>query len=190
MTATMKSVALFALIWLTPLGASAEVSEQLAYESYRVPHAPGRTLSASIKAVSPFRSEGSIFHAYTAWKINWRFQWQKDGDGLCRISSTTTNIKLTVTTPELISNDPEARRTFEAHKQKLLFHENGHVKISRDAAYTIDHAIQSMPPQPDCKQLGASANALGRQLMAEASARNRDYDRETSHGKTQGAWLK
>lgn len=182
-------LAITAAALLLPLSGAAEVIEELTHDTYRVTHAPGRSLTASIDAASPIREEGGVFHGHTYWRIDWQFRWNRSEAGQCAITSTKTTIGLTVTTPLLITADPSTRTTFEKYRERLLIHEDGHVRIARDTAHAIDRSIRMLASQPDCRQLEIAANNLGHRLLEEGNQKNRDYDRATGHGRTQGAWL-
>lgn len=183
------ALAIIAATLLHPASTAAEVVDNMIHETYRVVHTPGKSLAASISAVSPIREEGKTFLGHTKWRINWHFRWNKSSTGHCAIISTKTTINLTVTTPELLAADSAARIAFDKFRQRLLFHEDGHVRIARETAKTIDHSIRKLASQSDCKQLESTANSIGHRLLEQGNQRSRDYDRLTSHGRTQGAWL-
>jgi predicted secreted Zn-dependent protease len=63
------------------------------------------------------------------------------------------------------------------------------VPWGRKAARAIDQAIAALPEAPSCTALEHGANALGRRLLAEHVAGEREYDRSISYGATKGAQL-
>jgi len=53
----------------------------------------------------------------------------------------------------------------------------------------IEGEIFSMPEMETCAGLEAAANDLGTQTLSDYRTRERKYDVETDHGRSQGAWL-
>ncbi|WP_144391533.1 DUF922 domain-containing protein [Pleionea sediminis] len=70
---------------------------------------------------------------------------------------------------------------------KLAIHEEGHGKLAKDIAHRIDKEILALEPKSSCEILKAEANGIGHRLTKELSKANKEYDRETDHGLTQGA---
>lgn len=172
-----------------PPNAAAEVLETYAQDSYRVAAPAGSSLKNSLNRATPIRQNGELFHAYTRWHIDWRFWWNRFDNGRCEITRTTTQLRLTVTLPELGDASTSLRDEFERYRERLQFHESGHVRLARETAQAIDRAIRDLPPQRNCSELEAAANAAAYRLLEAGNQRNRDYDRQTGHGRQQGAWL-
>jgi predicted secreted Zn-dependent protease len=54
----------------------------------------------------------------------------------------------------------------------------------------VEDGIRGLPAQPDCRILEERANALGNRLIGEHESKDREYDRRTNYGETQGAWIR
>lgn len=184
-------VPVLALVLLALAGAAAraEVLEEHATQPYRVSATPGQPLRQALDAATPIREGGRRFHGYTRWNVRWSFRWSRIATGDCRITQVTTRLATHVQLPELHAATAAQRAVFERYLRALSHHEQGHVQLGRDAAHAIDHAIARLPAERDCATLERRANARGRQLLADHVAREKDYDRRTAHGASQGARL-
>ena len=186
--AVMGRLILVCLVPGLPLAAQAEVSETVEQRHYTAELRNGASLLAALNRASPIRERGRIFHGYTRWFVEWRFHWRDGADG-CEISQVSTALRVTVTLPRLRTNDADATARFETYVAALETHEMGHVQVARDAARDIDAGLRTLPPSPTCGALEQAANALGHRRLEAARAVERRYDRDTGHGRTQGAWL-
>lgn len=174
---------------LSAQSALAEVSESLANQTYEVRHRSGQTLFAAISAVSPYREGGRVFHGHTDWHVSWRFWWNERPDGACTFTSVKTTVTGTIGLPALISTDKSALEQFGKYTAALRIHEQGHYKFGTDAAHEIDRRISALPTMASCSTLESEANRIGHQILEDYQARERAYDIDTQHGRTQGAWL-
>ena len=183
---------LVAAFWLLTQAAPpawAELQESIRTRHYTADHRPGTTLLSSLNRHSPIRQDGQVFHAYTAWNIQWNFRWWEERDGRCRITSNRTSLQAEITLPQLNTGDPAVRRRFDLYLLALRAHEMEHVKIARDYGRRIDEGILRLPQMPSCTALTRAANGLGESLMREAAAAEREMDRQTNYGARQGATL-
>ena len=121
--------------------------------------------------------------------MNWHFRWWEEGDGRCRITGNRTRLSAEITLPRLTTADPAVRQRFDRYLTALKDHEMEHVRIARDAAQRIDRGILALPTMPSCRQLEQAANDLGQRLLRQATDAEREMDRLTRHGASQGASL-
>ncbi|WP_170113335.1 DUF922 domain-containing Zn-dependent protease [Ahniella affigens] len=163
--------------------ALAEVNEELDETYYEVEHEEGDSLSEAITAASPI--EGG-YHGYTEWHVKWRYTWSYDSES-CWITDVTVDFSATLTLPELYTDDPRAERRFDRYMTALREHEEGHVDNGRQAAEEVEEGILNMDARPNCKALERDANALGLMIVKRGNRRDKEYDRATDHGRTQGA---
>ncbi|MFV9683479.1 DUF922 domain-containing protein [Pseudomonas sp. NY15367] len=176
------------LFWLA-MPAQAEVQERLQEQYYDLQVAPGESLSRAIDQTSPIRQNGQIFHAYTRWQVQWNFWWREQRDGRCQIDLTRTQLHATITLPRLDGGDTQQRQRFQQYLSALREHELGHYRIGQAAAAEIDAALLTTPEYPSCAELQQQANRRANAVLQQHVERERNYDRETGHGRTQGAWL-
>ncbi len=177
------------LLALTALPAVAEFDENLVFKYYDSTHRPGMTLLAAINAATPIRQDGAVFHGYTAWRANWHYRWWKEADGRCRITGNRTRLAAEITLPRLTTAAPAIRQRFDSYLAALKNHEMEHVRIARDYAQRIDRGILGLPAMRTCQQLEGAANDLAERLLQEAKDAEREMDRRTRHGASQGASL-
>lgn len=169
--------------------ALAQVEEQLEYEYYTADADAYATLREALAATTPIRPGGKIFHGHARWHINWRFRWKKR-DGQCYISRVNTRLRGTITLPELEGGTAKQRRAFDRYLGALEEHELGHYAFGQEAAEKIDEAIADMDTMGSCEALEAAANRLGHRILARYVRDDKRYDRDTDHGRTQGARLR
>lgn len=189
MRALARFAALLALAVLAGNAALAAVQAEHTQRPYAVHLQPGETLRHALSAATPIRENGRRFHGYTRWNVRWSFRWWREGSGRCRITEVTTRLTTEVQLPDLRSATPAQRAVFERYQRALARHEQGHVQFGKDAAEAIDRGIAALPEAADCATLERNANALGHRLLREHVEREKEYDRSTGHGATQGARL-
>ena len=175
---------------LVTTSAYAEVVEKLDYEYYEAVAKPGQSLLASVNEASPIRHNGRTYHGYTKWNVQWRFFWNTDGSGRCRITSTKTTLTATTQMPELKGGTASQRKTFEDYSAALKRHEWGHYEIGREAAVSIDRELLLFPTMEECASLEKQSNALADRILEQYREKELAYDASTGYGKSQGAWLR
>ncbi len=137
----------------------------------------------------PEEETGKIFDARTDWVINWYFYYNQ-GQDECKIDRVEVSLALTYTYPQWdppANADPKLVKKWNKYFQQLNIHEEVHGKLAAQGAQTIYETIMQMPAAPTCETLGQATNAAALEAIAELKQRQRDYDDETGHGKTQGA---
>ncbi len=169
--------------------ALAEVREQLATREYAVTADPGAPLLQLLNSATPIRENGKVFHGYTKWYVKWNYRWNEAPDGSCRITRVDTAVEGTFTLPKLVGGSGAQRTRFDTYLAALRTHEEGHYAFARQAGREIDGEIAALPAMRSCKALETEANALGYRILDTYTTREKQYDRDTDHGRTQGAWL-
>jgi predicted secreted Zn-dependent protease len=169
--------------------ASATVFQEHSQRPYPVQVAPGQTLRQALQAATPIVVDGRRFHGYTRWDVRWNYRWWREASGRCRITEVTTRLTTEVQLPQLRGATPPQQASFDRYLRALSQHEQGHVQVGRDAAQAIDQGIARLPAAADCATLERQADALGRRLLQEHVEREKQYDRDTGHGTSQGARL-
>lgn len=169
--------------------AAAEVTHEAAQQTYTVRITPGQSLRDAINAATPIHQDGKRFHGYTAWNVDWQFWWHSDASGQCRITRVHTQLATTVQMPQLQGGTADQQAAFERYAKALRQHEEGHVQWGQKAAQAIDQGIAKLPEAANCSALEQNANALGQRLLQAHVEREKEYDRSTRNGATQGAQL-
>jgi predicted secreted Zn-dependent protease len=168
------------------VGMSAPPGPQFRY--YDV-DATGADLMAAVTRASPVREEGRIYHAYSRWTVGWRLGWEHDGAGQCRVASAQVTLDGTITLPRLVAGDALQGRRFDRYLTALTDHELGHYHHGEEAAAAVASALQALGPMDNCAALDRAAGATAAAIVERYRQRDREYDRLTEHGRTQGASL-
>jgi predicted secreted Zn-dependent protease len=178
------------MVWLSMLSFSvhAKYDEQLQYVYYDVQPRHGQGLFSAVQAASPIRQDNEIFQGFTNSKIGWSLQTQSNG-ALCHFSAIAVTINTTITLPVLRSAKSSAQKEFAVFLQALQQHELGHLQLNQATAKQLEYRLHQLPARGDCQALLDEADAIGTQLMQTMAAVNKEYDRRTQHGKTQGIVL-
>ena len=185
----MRLLPLICCCLLIALPAVASITETVSYKHYSAEQQPGMSLLQALDRATPIREGGKVFHAYTAWNIQWRYRWNQEPNGRCTLTQNSSTLTALITLPQLKVAEPKVSLEFSRYIEPLQRHEQGHVDLARAAAQKIDAGIMALPSMDSCALLEQSANRLGQQLVEQARQSGRDYDLKTEHGRTQGAWL-
>jgi len=177
------------LLALTAAPVRAEVHEVLDYDHYDAQAQPGRTLAAAINDASPFRPDGQVYHSATAWYLDWKVRPEPTVDGRCRVGEVRVALHGEMTLPRLVGGTAAQQRRFDAYLARLREHELGHYEIGREAAHELEKEFYALPSASTCADLQSKARDQGARLLPRYEEMGDEYDRQTQHGKTQGAWL-
>lgn len=142
---------------------------------YTVNGATERELSREIQLKGP-----QEYAAYTGWEVSWT--WPGYGSLLCDVSSPIVDAEVTVTFPRWdppVNAPPELIVKWAGFSQALAVHEQGHVDNVYGSLPRIEAAIENA----DCLTAEAAAQAI----IQEMNQFDLDYDRDTGHGRSQGA---
>lgn len=179
---------LLCLILLCPAAQAAPL-EELNYEYYEVRLAPGLRVQAALDAATPIHVQGQPFYAYTRWNVQHDYRWWEEADGRCRITSVQVQLKTRIQFPRLHAVPVALRQRSERAMAALQAHELGHHAFGQRAARKIESLILLLPEQSSCVRLTQEVDARAARVIDEFSAQEREYDRQTEHGRTQGAYF-
>lgn len=87
------------------------------------------------------------------------------------------------------SKDNEVKQVWNKYYPALLKHENGHANIAIKGAEKIENTLMSQPAGSSCDKVGEYADLQARKILESLPEKHRSYDRDTDHGKTQGAYI-
>lgn len=128
----------------------------------------------------------------TEWRIDWRFE-LTPAEGGCRCSSFTTTTTITNTLPRWrppAETPEELKSAWIRFIKALGEHEDGHSRLALAAVADLHKRIKALGPAPDCDGLRKRINDLAGRVIEENRQREKDYDRRTQHGATQGVALR
>lgn len=124
--------------------------------------------------------DGLHYDARTDWYISWT--WPGYGKGECDLMQTSINYDIKVTVPlwKLPSDiDPGLVDRWNHYMNNLMLHEQGHVNIILNHYLKVKEAIQAAT----CD----TAEEAAQEAANELRVLHQEYDKQTGHGKTQGA---
>lgn len=101
-----------------------------------------------------------------------------------------TDLNLTMTLPKWRSKRQATRLLIEQwdrYFDNLLFHEQGHTRIGREATIEVLTRVEGISPKRTCDEMQTAVEELAQQVIRDYVAKDMDYDKETEHGLTQGA---
>ena len=131
---------------------------------------------------------GRQYAGRTDWLLSYQSQ-PRMAAGACKAESVTTKLTLSMTLPHW-SPPPGAAGDlagrWERFMSALRLHEDGHVQNARNIESAVKRALLALS-STDCGALDSAMRARFDQLLEQGRAADRDYDRQTDHGKTQGA---
>lgn len=140
---------------------------------------------------SPVTSEGKKYIGHTDWLLNWHYTTGMQ-NGLCRIASVKTRVTITYIMPRL-GNSPAIPRDvtdkFNGFYARLMAHEEGHADNGVFAAREIESVLARLPGQAECSSLQSTTQQTANAIIEKYKQKDKDYDRITGHGRTQGATL-
>ena len=170
-------------------GASADVVDKLSYSNYEVDASGARSLGKLLDKASPHRQGDTVYYGFTKWRIGWNVKWRYGPDRRCKLTEVSTELSGNIDLPTLTGATESQARKFEVFLAALRVHEEGHYAIGREAAKAVDAALLALPQMADCAALQEAVTATGNETMDRFKGLGAQYDLETQHGKSQGAWL-
>lgn len=137
----------------------------------------------------PLDESGKRFDAYTRWYVGWRYRYQPTARE-CEFTRVTVSVQATITLPRWVdeSQAPQAlEQDWNRYVAALRRHEQGHYVHGMDAARQVEALGRSFHAAGDCPALTAEFDHQARAITQRYAAMDKTYDRDTDHGRTQGA---
>lgn len=160
------------------------VSEE--YEYYYVNPNTRADILTSLKENSPIHENGKTMYGSSNSDVKWNLKW-KHNSQICWITLVHTKVTTTYTLPKLIEGGRDVDSFWDNWYPNLLTHEKGHHKLAIDAADEIEGKIRKMPSFSTCDLLEKNANNIVLESISKLGRLQKDYDKRTNHGETQGA---
>jgi predicted secreted Zn-dependent protease len=161
-------------------------------EYYDVSGTTASELKSSTDLMGPLkRAEDGTGRAAgnTVWNVRWRWQLQSSSaQKSCALTSFDTSVEIVMTLPHWagrVAGTALADR-WDRYLEALTTHERGHADNGIHAARAIQSEIAAFPPAPTCPQLGEAIKARATAILDAHRDQDREYDRLTQHGVTQG----
>lgn len=166
-----------------------EAGTNLTYAYYLVEAEASQPLLPQLIAASPNKLGEVVYVGHSAWSVRWRYDWKVDEQGDCSIKDAVTSLDVVITLPELKGGSERQREAFNRYVGALRRHELNHYRIARDAARKIDADLKRSPTMKSCQALETYVNLMAQCTLDRFEKKSRQYDRDTNHGQTEGAWM-
>lgn len=148
-------------------------------------------LNAEKDAKGPL-DKGKRFFAHTHWDILWNYRYEpKDGGFVITVLSVTAEIHYTLPRRVL---PPGVRDQVAAQWARFFAatsaHERGHAENAERRGKALYNLLRKHRVFASAEELEAFISAEGAKCVAEATAADVEFDRQTDHGAKQGATLR
>lgn len=159
---------------------------------YQISGTTPKELRKQLDKYGPIEKEtGKKFDARTDWTIEWHYYYNESGSE-CKIDTNRVDVTLTLafTYPEWkypADASSSLVDKWNTYMKNLVLHEEGHASIASEGAQTIYNTIIAMPASATCAALEKATNAAAQEQIDEIKRLEKQYDKETEHGRTQGA---
>ena len=150
-----------------------------------------RHIQESLRQTRPWKDTPER-DASTEWYVQW-YAGYSSGGGTCQCVSFTTTTAISITLPRWIAptNAPaEVRAAWAKYIASLEVHEAGHAELAIAAAAEMHKRIEKIGSESDCNTLKTRVQTECQSVLDSFRAQEKDYDRRTRHGATQGATLR
>jgi predicted secreted Zn-dependent protease len=154
---------------------------------YEVTGRSAQDLLAAMQERGPRHGDRSFFGLTTS-ELRYAYRYGTRG-GRCSADEVAVTVNLTVTLPQWTPprGTPYAlEREWRVFERALRGHEDDHRRIAEEEAATILRALGALRA-PTCEALDAEARRQAEDIRARYAVVHQDFDRRTSHGRTQGA---
>lgn len=157
-------------------------------EYYDVAGSSDNELRAAINTRRPKDSDGVQHDAVTNWDVRWTYRSATGAQG-CTLTSLSTRLEVVTIMPRWSTRQAGTmlEQRWNAFVAALERHETEHLQISLRAAQRIHERLSSLDAARTCPLLEESINSTGQALLDQFRAEDKEYDRRTQHGASQGA---
>ena len=186
------ALALIAGCLLLVLGPSSAVAQSTVVRKtnyYAMTGSSLRHIQDSLRQTRPWK-DNSGRDAVTEWYVQWHANYTTANGSACQCVSFTTTTTITFTLPRWVpptNTPPEVRAAWAKYISALELHEAGHADLAISAAAEMHKRINEIGSDLDCITLRARVQSECKAVLDSHRAQERDYDRRTRHGATQGA---
>jgi predicted secreted Zn-dependent protease len=176
-------------VWVALYGLAALGQPASSVKYYEVSGRSVAELRQALDRLRPAGPDGKGHDALTTWYVRWRYRTAATATG-CEFTSFDTSLETNLTMPKWTTeNDAPAAlvQLWRDYMTALLVHEEGHKTIGVAAATAIGELRDKVSRQMSCVEMRRTIDKTANDLLEQYRAKERHYDAETSHGRTQGA---
>jgi len=159
------------------------VSQELVF--YDVEGRTQRALNQNLRLNGPLG-----YDAETRYEISTYYEFTQS-DSECRLTYLEVPLHITITYPNWVDVDRASRRrrvAWERRVEVLQVHENGHALLAWVGATELRNSVIQQGEAENCETLSSQINSAQEEAHEHMRAKQREYDRITSHGVEQSAY--
>ena len=156
---------------------------------YAIAGSSARELRDAMNEKRPVGKDGKPHDAITSWFVRWQYA-TTTSPAACAIKSFDVSLDISMTLPQWTNESaaaPQLVQHWRTYYAALLKHEEGHRAIGSGAAADIRDAGSKLPSEQGCGDLAKAVGKMTGEILERYRQREREYDRDTDHGRTQGA---
>jgi predicted secreted Zn-dependent protease len=159
------------------------------FDRYQVTGSTSDELRADIDGKRPTGPDGTRSDAYTSWRLDWSWP-SASSDQRCATGKVAVKVAVRYQLPELRASAQTPASLvaeWQRYDRALKKHEDGHRDFGIRCAEEIQKKLEALPPAEGCPAMNTTANDKAREIFDRYVADEKEYDRTTAHGATQGA---
>lgn len=158
------------------------VDSHLVVRSYRLRGQHARAIRRSLRQFGPRDQYGISRDAFTSWKIGWR--WPHIVGGKVEPSAIRVSVTGEITLPRLSAGAQIRNPDWHTYHKALIVHELNHYHHALAGAELLAEQYRALAQQGPID--ASRAHFMAREILAQVRAQDREYDRLTNHGESEG----
>ena len=176
------------LLLITSIDTIAETIESIEYKNYVISPRAAHEIKPELMRHTPIRDYKGSYNGHTDWYIDWQYQTRQEAN-ICRINQLKVKVHVVHILPRLSEyvTDKQTIEVFNRFNAALTQHEKNHGNNGLSAAREIDKALNALQPQRSCHRTSWLIDDIGHSIVKKYVAADKEYDRTTNNGMTEGA---
>jgi predicted secreted Zn-dependent protease len=145
-----------------------------------------------LNAKGPTGADGKINWGMTQWSAGWDLRTRQVGNGHCIVDRADLSLNILIVLPRwtpAADVPPTVVEKWKRMSSALERHEQEHATHGREAIAAVASLMRSDRHADSCKALRRAVEKEGRALMQRGGALDKELDRTTNHGATEGVGI-
>jgi len=148
-------------------------------------------LRQQLNQLGPISRTGRRFDGNTQWRVRWKYGYS-NRPNQCQLTSAQITLNAIITMPRWqtpTNAQPQLKQRWQRYTRALQLHENGHRDNGVAAARELTNSLRQLGQRrfSSCTAMTQQFKQTSDRIISYYSQRDKDYDRVTQHGRTQGA---
>lgn len=177
-----------------PRGGGEKFKASSEYHYYDIYVWSEKDIVATASRTSPITEDGKKLIGHTKWDVRWNYQIAKLENNACMLKSHEITAKITYRMPRLVTQNMDKKiadavqKNWREYYAALMEHENGHMENGIAAANEINRFFNGIYGEKyNCPSFSEGVEKYPKELVEFFNNRDKEYDKSTQHGMTQGA---